>query len=185
MALDTAKTIVPVLYRPCEIPRQLRLLQYVDIRARAADDPIALDRVLKALGVANPIATATTTPILASPRVAVAPLPSTVTRVELPSPSRQDRPIDSDPTHRIPSPTAFAWDAARLLLERRSKDASRRQIVGAIENPLSQIIYLLQAPHRELVCILDRRRLRRVVATARLDANTASQFLPAAGPRSP
>ena len=180
VALDTAKTIVPVFYRACEIPRQLRLLQYVDIRARAADDPIALDMVLNALGVASPPA-AVTTPLLASPRVVVAPPPSMVTRVELPSPSRQDHPTDPHPTHRIPSPTGLTRDDVRALSELQSRDASRRRNVGAIQTPLTQIIRLLHAPHRELVCILDHRGLRRVVETARPVANITSQSPAEAG----
>jgi hypothetical protein len=50
-AFRANKPIVPVLYRPCRIPRQLGLLQYVDFTARGPDDAQALAEVLRALGV--------------------------------------------------------------------------------------------------------------------------------------
>jgi WD40 repeat protein len=47
-ALDLGKPILPVLYRPCEIPRQLRLIQFVDFSGREADHPDALDKLVRA-----------------------------------------------------------------------------------------------------------------------------------------
>ena len=47
-ALDLGKPILPVLYRPCEIPRQLRLIQFVDFSAREADHKDALNKLLSA-----------------------------------------------------------------------------------------------------------------------------------------
>ena len=59
-ALDLHKSIVPVLYRPCPIPRQLRAIQYVDFTGRGPDDEAALALVLDALGVSDPVPRAET-----------------------------------------------------------------------------------------------------------------------------
>ncbi len=45
-ALDLGKPILPVLYQPCEIPRQLRLVQFVDFSGREPEDERALERLL-------------------------------------------------------------------------------------------------------------------------------------------
>jgi len=52
-ALDEDKPIVPVLYQTCRIPRQLRLIQYVDFTSRGPDNEIALGEALRALGMAG------------------------------------------------------------------------------------------------------------------------------------
>ena len=48
-ALDENKTIVPILYQSCQIPRQLKLIQYTDFVSRRHDDEEALGQVLRAL----------------------------------------------------------------------------------------------------------------------------------------
>jgi WD40 repeat protein len=48
-ALDLGKPILPVLYQPCEIPRQLRIVQFVDFTGRSPGDAAALNEVLRAL----------------------------------------------------------------------------------------------------------------------------------------
>jgi hypothetical protein len=53
LALDKNKPIVPVLYEPCDIPRQLRLIQYVDYRNRGPDDATALAQVLGIMGISE------------------------------------------------------------------------------------------------------------------------------------
>jgi WD40 repeat protein len=45
-ALDLGKPILPVLYQPCEVPRQLRLVQFVDFSGREPEDERALDKLL-------------------------------------------------------------------------------------------------------------------------------------------
>jgi tetratricopeptide (TPR) repeat protein len=52
-ALDKNKTIVPILYQSCEIPRQLRLIQYIDFVSRNSDDRKAIEQALRALGKAK------------------------------------------------------------------------------------------------------------------------------------
>ena len=49
-ALDLGKPVLPVLYQPCEIPRQLRVVQFVDFTGQPPGDEHALSRVLRALG---------------------------------------------------------------------------------------------------------------------------------------
>jgi len=51
MALDKDKTIVPLLYKTCEIPRQLRTIQHINCGPRSADSELLLEEILKALGV--------------------------------------------------------------------------------------------------------------------------------------
>lgn len=53
IALDENKHIVPVLYRACGIPRQLRLIQYIDLTSHSPDDMYALSEVSVALGIAE------------------------------------------------------------------------------------------------------------------------------------
>jgi len=48
-ALDLGKPVLPVLYKPCEIPRQLRIVQFVDFTKRSARDASALNEVLQGL----------------------------------------------------------------------------------------------------------------------------------------
>jgi WD40 repeat protein len=48
-ALDLGKPVLPVLYKPCEIPRQLRIVQFVDFTGRAPDDTVALSQLVEAL----------------------------------------------------------------------------------------------------------------------------------------
>jgi len=52
-ALDENKAIVPVLYQSCQIPRQLRLIQYIDFTSRIPDDKEAIGQILNALGIAK------------------------------------------------------------------------------------------------------------------------------------
>lgn len=52
-ALDENKTIIPVLYKQCRIPRQLRLMQYVDFRTRGADNQAALTQIVQAAPTAG------------------------------------------------------------------------------------------------------------------------------------
>src|SRR5258708_3146383 len=47
-ALETRKTLIPVLHRECTIPFRLRRVQYVDFRS---DYDTAVRRLLKTLGV--------------------------------------------------------------------------------------------------------------------------------------
>ena len=47
-ALDLGKPVLPVLYQPCDVPRQLRLVQYVDFRGREPDNESALDQLVSA-----------------------------------------------------------------------------------------------------------------------------------------
>jgi hypothetical protein len=47
-ALDLGKPLLPVLYRPCEIPRQLRVIQFVDFSGLEADHPDALNKLVHA-----------------------------------------------------------------------------------------------------------------------------------------
>ncbi|HZI79512.1 MAG TPA: TIR domain-containing protein [Vicinamibacterales bacterium] len=49
-ALDLGKPVLPVLHQPCEIPRQLRVVQFVDFTGKPAGDEPALNRVMRALG---------------------------------------------------------------------------------------------------------------------------------------
>jgi tetratricopeptide (TPR) repeat protein len=49
-ALDENKHIVPVLRRSCRIPRQLRLIQYIDFTLHSPDDMDALSEISIALG---------------------------------------------------------------------------------------------------------------------------------------
>jgi large subunit ribosomal protein L10 len=45
----------------------------------------------------------------------------------------------------------------KALADLPSREALRAQIVGAVSGPLTQLVSLLQAPHRELAYILDQR----------------------------
>jgi WD40 repeat protein len=47
-ALDLGKPILPILYRQCDIPRQLRIVQFVDFTGPEAGREAALKRVLSA-----------------------------------------------------------------------------------------------------------------------------------------
>ena len=51
--LDLGKPVLPVLYQPCEIPRQLRIVQFVDFTGRSPHDAGALNEVLRALAPAT------------------------------------------------------------------------------------------------------------------------------------
>jgi tetratricopeptide (TPR) repeat protein len=50
-ALDEKKPIVPILYQSCRIPRQLRLIQRADFTTCNPNDSLALNKVLRALGM--------------------------------------------------------------------------------------------------------------------------------------
>jgi len=52
-ALEEKKPILPVIHRECRLPRQLRVLQHVDFTSREPDDSVALERILRALGMAE------------------------------------------------------------------------------------------------------------------------------------
>ena len=45
----------------------------------------------------------------------------------------------------------------RALADLPSKDALRAQVVGAIQGPMSQLVSLLTAAHRELAYVLEAR----------------------------
>ena len=63
-ALDLKKPILPVLYRPCEIPRQLRVIQFVDFSGPKADYEAALNRLVSACrGEAEEIKLVQTAPL--------------------------------------------------------------------------------------------------------------------------
>jgi WD40 repeat protein len=47
-ALDLGKPILPVLYKPCEIPRQLRVIQFVDFSGPRDNHEAALEKLLSA-----------------------------------------------------------------------------------------------------------------------------------------
>ena len=47
-ALDLKKPILPVLYRACEIPRQLRVIQFVDFSGPKVDYEPALNKLVSA-----------------------------------------------------------------------------------------------------------------------------------------
>jgi WD40 repeat protein len=47
-ALDLGKPILPVLYQPCEIPRQLRVIQFVDFSRPGVHKEEALEKLLSA-----------------------------------------------------------------------------------------------------------------------------------------
>ncbi len=47
-ALDLKKPILPVLYRSCEIPRQLRVIQFVDFSGRKFNDEAAINKLVSA-----------------------------------------------------------------------------------------------------------------------------------------
>ncbi len=49
-ALDENKHVIPLLYKPCRIPRQLKLFQHMDFTSCSPNDDTALEQVLKALG---------------------------------------------------------------------------------------------------------------------------------------
>jgi large subunit ribosomal protein L10 len=51
----------------------------------------------------------------------------------------------------------LAPDGLKALADLPSREALRAQLVGAISGPLTQLVSLLQAPHRELVYVLDQR----------------------------
>jgi len=50
-ALAEKKTIVPIIYRSCLIPRQLFLFQHADFTSRSPDDETALNDIMSALGI--------------------------------------------------------------------------------------------------------------------------------------
>lgn len=50
MALEKNKPIIPVLHQPCEIPRRLLTIHYVDFRSTSPDDDRALAMLLQAVG---------------------------------------------------------------------------------------------------------------------------------------
>lgn len=53
-ALDDKKTVVPILYQPCEIPYRLNTIQYIDFTSRSPDDEEAIGQILNALAKARP-----------------------------------------------------------------------------------------------------------------------------------
>jgi MoxR-like ATPase len=48
-ALNLGKQIIPVLLEPCDVPRRLNLLQYIEVRHRPAGDASLIDSLLRAL----------------------------------------------------------------------------------------------------------------------------------------
>ena len=51
-ALDEGKTILPVVYKECRLPRVLRSIQHVDVTSGDPTDQAALDRITQALPTA-------------------------------------------------------------------------------------------------------------------------------------
>jgi hypothetical protein len=49
VALEEEKSIIPVLYRKCRIPRRLRLLQYIDFTDSSPEDHQRQSEILKAI----------------------------------------------------------------------------------------------------------------------------------------
>ena len=49
LALEEAKRIVPVLYKTCRIPRQIKTLQYLDFRSSEPESTSCFDTLLQAL----------------------------------------------------------------------------------------------------------------------------------------
>jgi formylglycine-generating enzyme required for sulfatase activity len=52
-ALNQGKPVVPVLYKRCNVPRQLNLIQYIDYTSRGADDETAIGELLRALDIST------------------------------------------------------------------------------------------------------------------------------------
>lgn len=52
-ALNQEKVIVPVLYKRCNIPRQLNLIQHIDFTSRDPNDETAIVELLRALGIST------------------------------------------------------------------------------------------------------------------------------------
>lgn len=53
-ALDENKRILPILYRSCQIPRQLRTIQYIDFSASEADDEAKVQQLIEVLSDSPP-----------------------------------------------------------------------------------------------------------------------------------
>ena len=51
IALDEKKVIVPILFKPCRIPRRLRLIQYVDFTSSSLDDDDTIEKILNATDI--------------------------------------------------------------------------------------------------------------------------------------
>jgi TIR domain len=49
-ALNENKPIIPVLYQACDVPRQLRLVEYVDFTSSPVDESRAVDQIATAVG---------------------------------------------------------------------------------------------------------------------------------------
>ena len=138
-ALEERKTIIPVLYRDCKVPFQLRPFQYVDFRA---DYDRGLAQMLKALGVerrtadsagtaaippqAEPDINAGTEPVPASTPAAEQPASGAVAKVS-PEPKITAPPPPPEPAQR----SSFvaeqaAAEQARALEEKRAHEEQER-----------------------------------------------------------
>ena len=87
-ALDLGKPVLPVLYQPCEIPRQLRVVQFVDFTKHSPSDELPLGQLLRALqpGAHRP----------ANPLGPPGPMPA----------SAAPAPVSPAPRRRLPALTA-------------------------------------------------------------------------------
>ena len=97
-ALDLGKPVLPVLYQPCEIPRQLRVVQFVDFTKRSPSDELPLGQLLRALqpGAHRP----------ANPLGPPGPMPAS------PVPA----PVPTAPRRRVPALTARTKAVAAAVL---------------------------------------------------------------------
>ena len=102
-ALDDNKPIVPVLYQPCLVPRQLKVIQLIDCTSRGADDEAVLGEVLRAVGVA------------AQPPTARAAVDKTVA-ADRGEPAREAPPATGQPAEERTARTAEA-DTVRERVE--------------------------------------------------------------------
>jgi len=97
-ALDEKKTVIPVFYRDCKIPLQLRSVLYIDFRS---DYGRGLQALLKALGVQPPPVTPAT-PKESVPVVPVADEQKGAADQALPEPKRRQK-LEGVPA-RVPGP---------------------------------------------------------------------------------
>ncbi len=75
-ALDADKPILPIVYQTCQLPRQLRTVQYVDFTSRGPEAETALKEVERTLGGRTPVPlTEKNVPLGEPSRVEVTPAP--------------------------------------------------------------------------------------------------------------
>ena len=85
-ALDLGKPVLPVLYQACEIPRQLRVVQFVDFTKQSPSDEIPLTQLLRALqGSGHSVNPLGPPGPMAVPAPAAARIPAPSRRASLPA----------------------------------------------------------------------------------------------------